>query len=147
MEDEADKLLYDATTFPEEREPPSEEAMELFKQQVAEWLRIDDTVRKLSVAIRERRVHQRALADKIKVFMNKYGYDNLNTQAGRIRASTRTVKQPLKVNDIKTKLLELGDQALTPEEIVARIFDAERPTMVKQSLRRIVPRVSLALDL
>lgn len=146
-DDEAERLLYDASTFPEEREAPSEEDLEMFKQQVGEWVKIDDTVRKLSVAIRERRVHQRALADKIKEFMARFGYDNLNTQAGRIRSSTRTVRQPLKVGDIRSKILELGEQRLAPEELVERIFDAERPTVVKQSLRRIVPRVSLALDL
>lgn len=139
--------LYDVESFLREPDPPSEEDMEMFKQQVAEWMRIDDTIRKLSVAIRERRVHQRALAQKVQDFMTKHGYDNLNTQAGKIRASTRTVKQPLKVSDVRTKILELGEQRLTPEEIIARIFDVERPTTVKTSLRRVVPKVSLHLDL
>jgi hypothetical protein len=140
--------LYDVDAFLEgQSQPPSEEDMELFKQQVAEWLRIDDAVRKLHVAIRERRVHQRALTHKIQDFMTLHGYDNLNTQAGRIKTSMRTVKQPLKLTDVRNKILELGEERLTPEEIIARIFDAERPTVVKTSLRRVVPKVSLHLDL
>lgn len=145
--DEAIDALYDNGTFPAERKEPTAEEMELFRQQVAEWLKIDDTVRKLKTALRERRVHQRALAEKVQSFMIRHGYDNLNTQAGVIRASTRTVRQPLKIGDIREKLLALGDTPLAPEEIINRILDAERPTTVRQSLRRIVPRVSLALDL
>jgi hypothetical protein len=136
--------LYDAATFedPPEVPPPSEEDLELFKQQVSEWLKIDETIRKLTVALRERKVHQRALAQKVQEFMTRHGYDNLNTQAGRIRASTRTVKQPLRVTDIRAKLLELGN-----EDLVSRIFDGDRPSVQKTSLRRIVPKVSLSLDL
>lgn len=139
--------LYDIESFLQEPTPPSPEEMEMFKQQVAEWLRIDDTIRKLSVAIRERRVHQRAISQKVQDFMVKHGYDNLNTQAGKIRASTRTVKQPLRISDVRTKILELGEQKLSPEEIIQKIFDAERPSSVKTSLRRVVPKVSLQLDL
>lgn len=142
-----DVPLYDTNTFPEQSTVPSDEEMEMFKQQVAEWLRIDETIRKLTVALKERKVHQRALTQKVQDFMTKYGYDNLNTQAGRIRASTRNVKQPLRLSDVRAKILEMGEQRLTAEEIVARIFDAERPSVAKTSLRRIVPKVSLQLDL
>lgn len=136
--------LFDESTFPE---TPTDEELDMFKQQVAEWLKLDDQVKKLSVAMRERRVHQRAIAAKVSAFMNRYGYDNLNTQHGRIRATTRQVKQPLRIVDVRTKILELGEARLTPEEIIQRIFDAERPVVQKQSLRRIVPKVSLQLDI
>ena len=131
----------------QETAPPTPEELEIFKQQVAEWMKLDDSIRKLSVAIRERRVHQKALSTKVQEFMIKHGYDNLNTQQGRIRSNVRNVKQPLKLTDIRAKLLELGDQKLTGEEIIQRILDAERPTVEKQSLRRVVPKVSLSLDI
>lgn len=139
--------LYDTSAFADESGGPTEEELELFRQQVSEWLKIDDTIRKLSVAMRERKVHQRALTQKVQAFMAKYGYDNLNTTAGRIRASNRSVKQPLRITDIRAKILELGDERLTPEQIIARIFDVERPSVQKTSLRRIMPKVSLSLDL
>jgi hypothetical protein len=129
-------------------DPPSEDDMEMFKAQVSEWLKLDDQLRKLQVAVRERRVHQKALGSKIQEFMMKYGYDNLNTpQGGRIRSSVRTVRPALKLADIRQKLLELADQPLTGEEIIQRILDADRPVVVKHSLRRVVPKVSLHLDL
>lgn len=140
--------LYETDAFVEEtKEKPSEEDLELFRQQVAEWLKLDEHVRKLSVALRERKVHQRALAGKIQNFMIRYNYDNLNTQQGRIRSSVRTVKQPIRLSDVKSKLEELGDQPMTAQELFDRIFNTERPTTVKQSLRRVIPKVSLNLDI
>lgn len=140
--------LYDVESFLQDTPTPTEEEMEMFKQQVAEWLRIDDAIRKLSVAVRERKVHQRAIAQKVQDFMIKFGYDNLNTQAGKIKTSTRTVKQPLRISDVRAKILELAaDRALTADEIISKVFDVERPTTVKTSLRRFVPKVSLQLDL
>lgn len=144
-----EEALYDTSAFAEEilAEKPSEEDIELFRQQVSEWLKLDDQIRKLSVAMRERKVHQRAIGQKIQQFMLTNNYDNLNTQHGRIRSSTRTVKQPVKVSDIRNTLLELADQPITGQELLQRFFECERPCEVKHSLRRVVPKVSMSLDL
>lgn len=143
------EALYDTSAFEEEilAAKPSEEDIEMFRQQVSEWLKLDDQIRKLSVAMRERKVHQRAIGQKIQQFMLLNNYDNLNTQHGRIRATARNVKQPVKVSDIRNTLLELADKPITGQELLNRIFEAERPSTVKHSLRRIVPKVSMSLDL
>lgn len=144
--EESPPLLYDPSTFEggEIIDPPTDEELETFRQQVSEWSKLDDQVRKLGIAIRERRIHQRALTSKIQDFMFKHGYDNLNTNSGRIKASVRQVRQPLKLKDIREKILALHN--LSGEELVAQIFDAERPTVEKKALRRIMPKVSLSLD-
>lgn len=150
-------MLYDPTTFHEsetetevaseagEGRAPTEEELEHFRAQVSEWMKLDDAIRKLSVAVRERKIHQQALATKIQEFMINFKYDNLNTQMGKIRASVRKVKQPLKMTDIREKILAL--QGLTGEELVAKIFDEERPVTEKRSLRRVMPKVSMSLDI
>ena len=127
------------------RENPTLEELEQFKAQVGEWLKLDDQVRKLSVAVRERRVHQRALSSNIQTFMIKYGYDNLNTQYGRICAVVRQVKQPLKLTDVRTKILEY--QGLSGEQLIDRIFAETRPLVEKKSLRRVIPKVSMHLEI
>lgn len=132
-------VLYDEQTFPEK---PSDEDMEMFKQQVSEWVKLDEQIKKLNVAIRERKVHQRALGQKVQEFMIRYGYDNLQTQQGRIKSKVREVPAPVKMSDVKTKLLELGHT-----ELVEKIFHSDRPLVQRQSLSRIVPKVSLQLDL
>ena len=131
---------------------PTEEETIMFKQQVAEWLKLDDQVRKLNIAVKERRTHQRALTTKVQEFMIKYGYDNLNTNQGVIKSNVRNVKQPLKIVDVRSKLDELFatvDESLQEplRKIVEDIFEAERPTVMKQSLQRRIPKISMSLEL
>lgn len=148
--------LYDPTSFQEDTEEeemsgsmPSKEGLEMFKQQVAEWTKLDNDIRKLSIAIRERRVHQRALGSRIQDFMIKYGYDDLNTQAGKIRSNVRMVKQPVKLGDIREKLMSITDlSGMSGEQLLQKLFDDEtRPLVEKRSLRRVIPKVSLSLDI
>lgn len=131
---------------------PDDEETELFKQQVSEWIKLDDQTRKLVCAIKERRTHQRALAKKIQEFMIKFGYDNLKTTQGIIKSNVRTVKQPITVNSLRSKLEEvLGDSEKIKDadykSLVSSIFEAERPTVVKQTLTRRIPKVSMSLDI
>jgi len=131
---------------------PSEEDTENFKQQVSEWIKLDDQTRKLVCAIKERRTHQRVLSKKIQEFMIKFGYDNLKTTQGIIKSNVRNVKQPITVNTIRSKLEEmLGDEEKIKggdyKTLVTSIFEAERPTVVKQTLTRRIPKVSMSLDI
>ena len=136
--------LYDPKSFDNADDilEENEDELEMFKQQVAEWIKLDDQIRKLNIAIRERKVHQRALGVKIQQFMITNNYDNLNTGHGRIKSKVRTVPQPLRVTDVRKKLEELGH-----EDLIEKIFMAEREKVTKQSLTRIIPKVSLSLDL
>ena len=143
--------LYNPDSFTsnkEEKNAPApentvaEEDLAMFKQQVAEWLKLDDQIRKLNIALRERKVHQKAIGEKIQLFMTSNNYDDLNTGQGKIRSRVRTVQQPIKISEIKKRLEELGQ-----EEIIQKIFHQQREQVVKKSLTRIVPKVSLSLDL
>ena len=126
--------------------PPTEEEMDDFKQKVADWARMDDQIKKLSVAVRERRVHQKALGAQIQEFMMQFRYDDLNTRSGIIRSNVRVVPVPLKMKDVRARILEvIGEEH--GEEIADKVFAAERPLVEKRSLRRIVPKVSMSLDI
>lgn len=124
---------------------PTTEELEDFKMRVSEWTKLDDQVRKLNIAIRERRTHQRALAEGIQSFMSKYGYDNLNTNQGRIVHSIRKTKEPIKVHEIRDLLLE--QKNLSGEQLFKAIFEKERPVIEKQSIRRVIPKVSMSLEI
>ena len=122
---------------------PTPEEFEDFKHQVDSWLNLDKNIKLLSIAIRERRRAQAALAPKIQEFMAKYRYTDLNTSGGIIRDQVRNVKQPLRIKDVKKKIEEThGDAAV--EQI---FFATERPVMVKHTLKRIEPKVSMRLDI
>jgi hypothetical protein len=97
-------------------------------------------------------VHHKALSQKIQGFMIKFGYDNLNTTQGTIKSSVRTVKQPLKVVDVRLKLEDMllqtpPQNAVEYKKVLETVFEAERPSIVKQTLHRRIPKVSLSLDL
>lgn len=128
-----------------ELEVPTDEELFDFKNMVAEWTRIDDQIRKLNIAVRERRVLQKSLAEKIQSFMKTYSYDTLNTKQGKIHHSVRKTKQPIKINDIKEVLKE--NSHLTGEELLKEIFEKERPIIEKTSIRRVIPKVSMNLDI
>jgi hypothetical protein len=138
--------LYEESAFPE-KEMPEEEDLETFKQQVSEWVKLDEQVQKLNIAIRERKIHQKALGLKIQEFMIKFGYTNLNTAQGVIKSNVRNVKVPLKLMSIKSELEKLGDTLVPASQLVKTIFEAERPSVVKQSLNRRKPTVSMNLEI
>ena len=147
--------LYKVEPPPEDPSIPKPTAEETtdFKQKVAEWVKLDDQVRKLNIAIRERRTHQKALSSGVQEFLIKFGYDNINSAQGTIKSSVRNVKQPLKLGDVRSKLDELFESDHTDLELdqlkekIRDIFEAERPTTVKQSLSRSIPKVSMSIEL
>lgn len=123
---------------------PNAEELDEFREVVASWIHLDEQVKKLQVAIRERKMAMNVLTPKIQNFMMKYKYDDLQTQAGKIRSSVREVSVPIKIKDVKEKLIAAGDKG---EELVKTIFDAERPKVERRALRRIEPKVSLNLSI
>lgn len=124
---------------------PSDEELAEFKNRVSEWTKLDDQVRKLIIAVKERRTHQKALSEGIQQFMTKYGYDNLNTNYGRIVHSVRKVKQPIKLPEIRELIKR--EPTLKGDELIKLIFESERPVVEKQMIRRVIPNVSMSLEI
>ena len=125
---------------------PTKEELETFKNLVNDWFKYDDIIRKLIIALKERKNHQRVLNNKIEEFMFRYKYNDLNTQNGRLKASIKTSYKPINIKEIK-ELLE-KNKDLKAEEILELINNKnERPTMTKKVIKRIIPKVSLSLDI
>tara|TARA_B110000483_G_C18086291_1_gene500118 strand:- start:468 stop:890 length:423 start_codon:yes stop_codon:yes gene_type:complete len=121
---------------------PTNEELDTLKTLVSEWFKYDDQIRKLQVAIKERKTHQKALNSKIEKFMFEYKYKDLNTQHGRIKANERKVKVPVKMSEIKQKILEYKN--LSGEELLFEIF-SDRPTILKKNITRVIPQVNLQI--
>lgn len=141
MSDETDNVIDDIIN--NRRIEPSEEEMENFKNLVNDWFKYDDQIRKLVIAIKERKNYQRVFNNKIQDFMYKYQYNDLNTQHGCIKSNVREVKAPLKITDIKDKIMRFKD--LSGEELLKQIFEEDRQIIVKKNLKRVIPKVSLTL--
>ena len=104
---------------------------------------LNDQIRKLNIAMKERKNYQRVLNNKIEEFMFNYKYNDLNTQHGRIKTNVKECKVPIKMNDIKTKIIKYND--LSGEELLKKIFEDEREIIVRKNIKRIIPKVSLTL--
>lgn len=124
---------------------PTQEELDDFKGSVSEWTKLDDQIRKLSIAISERKTHKKALSEGIQVFMTKYGYTNLSIPSGTIVHSIRKVKQPIKITEVKETLESYKE--LSGEELFKKIFEKERDVVEKHSIRRNLPKVSMSLDI
>ena len=117
---------------------PTEDELQDFKNKMAEWLKMDEQINKLSIAIRERRRLQNALSGYIKEFMFKFNYNDVSINNAKVKARQRETLVPLRVNDIKAKLLEYKD--LKGEELVNKIFD-NREKKVVNTVKRVVPKI------
>jgi hypothetical protein len=137
-----DDNIVDNIINPEKIEP-TEEELETFKNLVKDWFKYDDQIRKLKIATKERKNYQRVLNNKIEEFMFNYKYNDLNTQDGRIKTNVKECIVPIKMNDIKTKIIQFKE--LSGEELLKRIFDEDRQTIVKKNIKRIIPKVSLTI--
>ena len=122
---------------------PTEEELDTFKNLVNDWFKYDDQIRKLKTAIKERKNYQRVFNNKIEEFMFNFKYNDLNTQHGRIKTNVKECIVPIKMNDIKTKIIQYKE--LSGEELLKRIFDEDRQTVVKKNIKRIIPKVSLTI--
>lgn len=131
------------TSIVNNKPEPTEEELDCFKNLVNDWFKYDDQIRKLDIAIKERKNYQKALNTKIQDFMVKYQYNDLNTQHGRIKSNVKEVKVPIKVTEIRDKIMKYPN--LSGPELIEKLFNDERPTVVKKNIRRIIPRVSLTL--
>lgn len=137
-----DDNIVDDIINPDKVEP-TEEELETFKNLVKDWFKYDDQIRKLKIATKERKNYQRVLNNKIEEFMFNYKYNDLNTQDGRIKTNVKECIVPIKMNDIKTKIIQFKE--LSGEELLKRIFDEDRQTIVKKNIKRIIPKVSLTI--
>lgn len=73
-------------------------------------------------------------------------FNVLNTQNGRIKASVKTTHKPINIKEIRTMIENNKD--MTGEELLNILFNKEeRPVMTKKVIKRIVPKVSLSLDI
>ena len=109
-----------------------------FKQIVKRWLDCDNYIKKAKDAIKEKKTHKEKLGELISKFMCKYNIEDLNTKEGKIRCKTMNVKQPVSHKIIKQKIVEYFENDTAKQtDIIAKVYDNNRPTVEKVSLRRL----------
>jgi hypothetical protein len=104
-------------------ETPDNITLEEFKHHVKLWLELDNSIKKLSAAVRERKSAQKLLTQKITAFMNTYNIEDLNTKEGKLRYKIQKVKAPVKKTDVKQKVMDyFGNDKETGERVLSLIY-------------------------
>jgi competence transcription factor ComK len=117
-------------------ELPDQAVLDEFKNQVKMWVEIDNNIRKLKQAARERNVVKKQLTEKILMFMAKYNIEDLNTRDGsRLRYKVSSVKEPLTANKIKERLEKNIGNINSLDDLNEKVFTAKKVERV--SLRRL----------
>ena len=99
-------------------EIPSSELIH-FKEQVKKWLTIDQQIAELESKLKDlKKIRNKELEPQVTDFMVKFKINDLNTENGKIKCSTRNTKKGLTAKYIQEKLTstlennELVDKAM-----------------------------------
>lgn len=119
---------------------PDNIALEEFKHQVKMWMELDNQLKQQMQFIKEKKLVQKTLTQKILGFMAKYNIEDLNTREGKLRYKVTQNKPTVKKQDAKTKLYNFfeHDKELA-EKVVKSVFEPEDHAnkIERVSLRRL----------
>jgi hypothetical protein len=107
-----------------------------FKENVKEWLNIDDDIITLQNAIKDRKKRKNDLTPKIMSFMDEYKINDLNTKNGKIKFTKSLYTKPLNKNYLISKLADYLRDANKAEKATMFIME-NREKMEKSQLRRV----------
>ena len=119
----------------------SEEEFQFFKnelkREVKEYLEIDDQIKALNKAIRERRDKKKKLSDNILVNMKKFQIDFMNTKNGKLVYTESKRRENLNKKNLLTGLNEFFNDE-EKSKVVSQIVLDNRSEVKKVTLRRTI---------
>lgn len=119
-------------------ELPDAAILDEFKNHVRAWIEIDNVIRKLQAAVKERNGLKKQLTEKILRFMSKYNIEDLNTKDGsKLRYKVcKSTAAPSKTQ-IKERLVQYYGNCASIDELTEKVFEKSQRDTV--SLRRLNP--------
>jgi hypothetical protein len=108
-----------------------------FKNNVKEWVSLDDDLKTLANAIKERRHRKQLLNSEITKYMKRYKISDLKTEGGKIQCYKSTVTRSLSKNTIITRLTDYFKD-IGQGEIVAQYIMKGREKVESYKLKRIM---------
>lgn len=140
------EMLNSAYNEAEDVEPPQHE-LDVFKNNVKNWIRMDDEVRKITEEqkaiqkrIKERKTHRDTLNGAILAFMQKYKIGDLNTSSGKISRTVTTTKEQLNVKKLKEKIMKFNDGDEAKTDVLIKFLDDSREKKENVKLKRVVAK-------
>ena len=108
---------------------------EKFKENVKEYLDIDDQIKALNKAVKARRDKKKKLSEYILKLMKQFEIDNMNTSNGKLIYSVSKSKEPLSKKNLLTTLNLYYNNNDKATEVSKYIME-NRPVKERVTLRR-----------
>ena len=109
------------------------------KLQVKEYLGIDDQIKAINKALKERRTKKKLLSENILENMKKFEIDFMNTKNGKLTYSETKRKEPLNKKNLITGLNKYFNNEDESKRVSKVVLD-DRKDIVKVTLRRTVTK-------
>ena len=115
-----------------------------FKENVKEWITLDDDIITLQKAIKERKKKKDELTPKIQNYMDRFQINDLNTHNGKIKFTKSLYTKPLNKQFLISRLGDFFKDYNKGEKAASFILD-NRDKEEKFKLRRVVNKNELIL--
>jgi hypothetical protein len=110
-----------------------------FKQNVKDWVTLDDDIKTLQEAIKKRKKRITELTPVILDFMKRFNINDLNTQNGQLRYTTSLLAKPVNKNFLLSKLGEFFKDNEKSQVLTTYIYD-NRIKEEKVKLKRVIEK-------
>ena len=121
----------------------NEEFLE-FKNNVKEWLTLDDDIITLQKAIKDRKIKKNDLTPKILDFMNRFKINDLNTNNGKLKFTKSLQTKPLNKQFLISRLGDFFKDFSKGEKASTFILE-NRDKEEKFKLRRVINKKEINL--
>jgi Lhr-like helicase len=110
-----------------------------FKQNVKDWLSLDDDIRTLQDALKERKKKKSSLTPKISQYMSSFKINDLNTPDGKLKFAKATSITAASKKYIEQRIIEYFKDENKSLKILDYIYN-HREKKERVYLRRFIPK-------
>ena len=110
-----------------------------FKENVKEWITLDDDIKTLNNALKERKKKKQELTPKVLDFMNEYEVHDVKTTDGQLKFSKSLTSKPLNKKYLISRLGDFFKDYNKGEKAVEFLYE-NRDKEEKLKLKRIIKK-------
>lgn len=110
-----------------------------FKEDIKTWLKLDDDIKTLSDAIKERKKKKNEISPTLLDFMEHHNINDLNTNDGHLKFQKTTRTKPLSKKYLITRLGDFFRSSSKGEKAVEFVYN-NREKIEVSNLKRIYPK-------
>jgi hypothetical protein len=110
-----------------------------FKSNVKSWIELDDDIKTLAEALKERKKKKEEITPNLMKFMNTYQINDLNTKDGQLKFSKTNVSKSLSKKYLMNRIGDFFKNYDKGEEVVNFVYE-NREKEEKFKLRRVIKK-------